>query len=157
VERRFLWGFLVRRGEGALELLKNLTSLESLEIVEECSIEDDSILRDLFVQALTVSRVETSRQQGTPILPVLQHLVLETHGKHLEDQTLVDLVRSRWRPLTPDPNVNTPVELDSVTSLVSVRFILAERRCVAEVFQPLLNMAAAGLKVTVIDSARRVV
>jgi hypothetical protein len=65
---------------GILELLKNLTSLESLEIDEGNSEPDDGVLRDLFVQALTVSRFENHRQQDTPILPVLQHLILEAGG-----------------------------------------------------------------------------
>jgi hypothetical protein len=53
--------------------------------------------------------------------------------------------------------VDTPVESSSVTSLSSVRFVLTKRRCEAEVFQPLVDMAAAGLNVTVIDSFGRVV
>jgi hypothetical protein len=144
--------------EGILELLKDLTSLESLEIVEGNSEPvDDGILRDLFVQSLTVSRVENYRQQDTPILPVLQHLIFEAWGEHLKDKSLVDLVCSRWCSLTSDRGVDTPVESSSVTSLSSVRFVLTKRRCDAEVFQPLVDMAAAGLNVTVIDSFGRVI
>jgi hypothetical protein len=146
--------------EGTLELLENLTSLESLEIVEGSHKADDTssyILRDVFVHALTVSRVGNHYQQDTLILPVLQHLSFKGQGWHLSDKTLVDLVRSRWRPLTSEPDVDVPVESDSVTSLTSVQFVLTKRRCDPEVFQPLVNMAAAGLKVTVIDSFGRVV
>jgi hypothetical protein len=144
--------------KGTLELLENLTSLESLEIVEGFYKADDScILQDVFVQALTVSRVGNHYQQDTLILPVLQHLSFKGQGWHLSDKTLVDLVRSRWRPLTSEPDVDVPVESDSVTSLTSVQFVLTKRRCDPEVFQPLVNMAAAGLKVTVIDSFGRVV
>jgi hypothetical protein len=144
--------------EGTLELLKNLTSLESLEIVErKHEWAKDCILQDLFVQALTVSRVGNHLQQGTPILPVLQHLILEAQGKSLKDRSLVDLVCSRWCPLTSERGADTPVQPGSVTSLSSVRFVLTKRRCDAEVFQPLVDMAAAGLNVTVIDSVGRVV
>jgi hypothetical protein len=144
--------------KGTLELLKNLTSLESLEIVEGNSEPvDDRILRDLFVQALTVSRVENYPQQGTPILPVLRHLILEARGQHLTDKSLVNLVCSRWCPLASDPGVDTPVEPGSVTSLSSVRFVLIKRRCDAEVFQPLVDMVAARLNLAVINSFGKVV
>jgi hypothetical protein len=144
--------------KGTLELLKNLTSLESLEVVEGNSEPvDDRILRDLFVQSLTVSRVENYHQQGTPVLPVLQHLILEARGEYLKDKSLVDLVCSRWWPLTFDPGVDMPAEPGSVTSLSSVRFVLTKRRCDAEAFQPLVDIAAAGLNVAVIDSFGKVV
>jgi hypothetical protein len=143
--------------EGALKLLKNLASLKCLEIVEGNSRAADRILQDLFVQALTVPRVGDHRQQNTPVLPVLQHLIFEAQGKYLKDRSLVDLVCSRWCPLASDRGVDAPVEPGRVTSLSSVRFVLTDRTCDAEVFQPLVDMAAAGLNVTVIDTVRRVV
>jgi hypothetical protein len=146
-----------------LELLESLTSLESLEVVEgnskKAKPEDDNCLRTSFVEGLTVSQVGDHHpsQQGTPILPVLRHLILEAQGTYLTDRSLVDLVCSRWCPSTSDPGVDTPAESGSVTSLSSVRFVLTKRRCDAEVFQPLVDIAAAGLNVAVIDSFGRVV
>jgi hypothetical protein len=148
--------------ESTLKLLKNLTSLESLEIVERYSegakLEEDNILRDPFVQALAISSgIGDDGQQVAPILPVLQHLTLEAQGMYLSDKALVGLVCSRRRPFASDANVNMPVKRDSVTTLSSVRFVLTKRRCDAEVFQPLVDMAAAGLTVTVIDSFRQII
>jgi hypothetical protein len=145
--------------EDTLELLKNLCSLESLEVVENRSKaafmtgpDEDYVVRDAFVQAMIGSGV----WNDAPILPVLQHLTLEAQGSHLSDKALVGLVRSRWGPLTSEPNADSDVT-DSVTSLLSIRFILTKRRCDATVLQPLVDMAAAGLKVTVIDSFGRVI
>jgi hypothetical protein len=86
-----------------LELLDNLTSLGSLEIVEgnlevarPDSEDDNSCLRVSFLEALTVSRVGGRHlsQQCTPILPVLQRLTFEAQGMHLSDRDMVNLVRS---------------------------------------------------------------
>jgi hypothetical protein len=146
------------KDEGTLRLVQALASLESLEIIEQCSKGDKNILRDSFVQALIVSAVGERRgQQGTPALPVLQRLTLETQGRYITDRFLVDLVRSRWKPFASDPGGDLLVNPDSVTSLSCVRFVLTRRRCDARVFQPLVDMAADGLKVTVIDFFGRVV
>jgi hypothetical protein len=53
--------------------------------------------------------------------------------------------------LTSDTDVGVPMESDSVTSLSSFRLVLTKRRCDAKAVQLLVDLAVAGLKVTVIE------
>jgi hypothetical protein len=59
--------------------------------------------------------------------------------------------------LTSDTDMGVPMESDSVTFLSSVRLVLTKRGCDAKAAQLLADMVVAGLKVTVIDSFRRLV
>ena len=55
--------------DGTLELFKNLTSLEYLEIVEGRSKATDRILRDVFVHALPTASRDGNRRKAYQFFP----------------------------------------------------------------------------------------
>jgi hypothetical protein len=141
--------------KGIISLFPDLPFLQTLEIDDRKS--PSPVVKTKWVRHLIINPDGGSQSnEGTsaagvstsPYLPSLKRLSLKTKGAPgIHHSTLVDLVRSRWQPFDDA----TAGIHQYVASLRSVEFVLETTKVERSDIQPLVHMAAAGLKVTLLD------
>jgi hypothetical protein len=138
-----------------ISLFPDLPFLQTLEVDDRES--PSPVIKTKWVRHLIINPDgESQANKGTsaagvstkPYLPSLKRLSLKTKGAPgIHHSTLVDLVRSRWQPFD---DVTAGIH-QYVASLRSVEFVLGRTKVERSDIQPLVHMAAAGLKVTLLD------
>uniref|UniRef100_A0A0W0G6A0 F-box domain-containing protein n=1 Tax=Moniliophthora roreri TaxID=221103 RepID=A0A0W0G6A0_MONRR len=130
--------------EQAIDLLYSIPSLETLQIMEYRSTDDQAqnrIVTPTFLKELWVG----NDWAVTPLLPKLHSLKLDVHGLSFDDKALVRAVTSRW---LPDPECASEGGIDCIRS-VDVVF-LEDGEHVERLHASLRWMGDAGAQVRIV-------